>query len=89
MSKRVIATEKPDLSLPLDLGLLSKLVRHKRSSMGITLENAASLCGLSKQAYNNVEKGCGNIRVQTLFIVLEAFGIKLSVLEQEEDDVWV
>ncbi len=88
MSKRVIVTEKPDLTGCINMDAIARLIRHKRTSTGMTLEDAASLCGLSKQAYNNVEKGLGNIRANTLFIVLEAFGIKLTVIEPEESNAW-
>jgi len=88
MSKRVVISKKPNLSAPIDIELLSQFVRHKRTSLNITIEDAASLCGLSKQAYSNVEKGIGNIRVETLFKVLVALGIDLSIKDQGDGNVW-
>lgn len=88
MPKRVVISEKPDLSAPIDIGVLSQFVRYKRTSLDMTIEDTASLCNLSKQAYSNVEKGVGNIRVETLFKVLVALGISLSVVEQGDDDEW-
>ncbi len=91
MPRRVIATEKPNLSTPLDMRLLGQWVRFRRTSLDITLEDAAGLCGLSKQAYSNVEKGVENIRADTLFKVLGAMGIKLKIQEETigMDNAWI
>ena len=88
MAKRVVISEKPGLSAATDITVLGQFVRYKRTSLNLTLEDAASLCGLSKQAYNNVEKGLATIRVETLFKVLVALGISLSINEQGNDDDW-
>ncbi|MEZ5471672.1 MAG: helix-turn-helix transcriptional regulator [Marinicella sp.] len=83
---KIIATEKPDHSRKVDFKWLGQYVRHKRTSMGIGLADAASLCGLSKNAYSNIELG-KSAKVETLFIVLNNMGIELSVVEHE-DDIW-
>lgn len=89
MAKRVTITEKPDLSLPLDSKLLGQVIRYKRTSLDMTLEDAASLCDLSKQAYNNIEKGVGNVRVETLIKAIHALGIKVTIDPMERaDDNW-
>lgn len=81
MARRVVATPKPNLSQPSDMALLGAVVRNRRTGLNITLEDAAGLCGVSKQAYNNVELGSENIKVETLFKVLTAFGISLRVTD--------
>ena len=93
MPKRVVITDKPDPSASINIEILGQFVRHKRTFLGMTLEDAASLCGLSKQAYSNVEKGLGNVRAETLFKVLVALGIKLSIDDRQiadgdGSDVW-
>ena len=88
MTKQVVISKKPDITDPIDFAVLSQFVRHKRTSLDMTLEDAASLCNLSKQAYSNVEKGISNIRVETLFKVLVALGIALSIVEQGDGDDW-
>lgn len=79
MARRVVATPKPDLSQPADMVLLGAVVRHRRTALNMTLEDAAGLCGISKQTYNNIELGVENVKVETLFKVLTAFGISLKV----------
>ena len=89
MGKQIIVADKPDLSGSLDMQTIGKYVRYKRTSNKLTLEDAASLSGLSKQAYNNVEKGVENIRIETLLKVCAALGIKLFIQdEKQDDDVW-
>ena len=88
--RQVTQSTKPDLSNPVDMKTLGAMVRYRRTSLGITLEDAAGLCGLSKQAYNNVEKGLLTVKVDTLFKVLSAFGVALFLQEPSEgSDDWV
>lgn len=90
MSRKIAITLKPDLSSPLTMERIGQYVRHKRTSLNMTLEDTAGLCGLSKQAYNNVEKGVENIRVETLFKALKSLGIKLKIDDDlGADDGWV
>jgi transcriptional regulator with XRE-family HTH domain len=84
MARNITITPKPDLSETNDMTTIGNLVRHKRTALGITLEDAASLCQLSKQAYNNVEKGLESVRVETLLKVLDALGIQLTVSDTSE-----
>ena len=84
MARNITITPKPDLSRANNMATIGALVRHKRTMLGITLEDAASLCQLSKQAYNNVEKGLESVRVETLFKVLDALGIQLTVSDTSE-----
>ncbi|WP_417664466.1 helix-turn-helix domain-containing protein [Pseudidiomarina donghaiensis] len=84
MARKITMTPKPDLSKTNDMTTIGNLVRHKRTTLGITLEDAASLCHLSKQAYSNVEKGLESVRVETLLKVLNALGIQLAVSDTAE-----
>lgn len=89
MAKRVTLFPKPDPSSSIDAQWLGALIRHKRTSAEMTLEDAAGLCGLSKQAYNNIELGVENSRVESLFKALNGMGIKLSVNDiGEVADEW-
>ena len=77
MAKRVITTEAPDRSLPVNIKRLGELVRFKRTTLGLTIESAASLCGVSKQAFNNVELGLETVKLATLFKMLNSLGVSL------------
>ncbi|MBA6293197.1 helix-turn-helix transcriptional regulator [Colwellia sp. MB3u-70] len=95
MAKRVIATKAPNLDLPVDMKRLGEFVRFKRTSLDITIESAASLCGVSKQSLNNIELGVDSVKLVTLFKVTKQLGISLWFDSQntegtkEIDDEWL
>ena len=45
--------------------------------MGMTIEAAASICGVSKQAFSNVEGGLKTVKAETIFKVLDCLGVTL------------
>ncbi|WP_281561169.1 helix-turn-helix transcriptional regulator [Thalassomonas sp. RHCl1] len=95
MAKRVIPTEAPDSSLPINMERLGEFVRFKRTSLDLSIENAASLCGVSKQAFHNLELGLESVKLATVFKILNNLGISLwfdnKVAEntQEDNDDWL
>ena len=95
MAKRVIATKAPNIDLPVNMIRLGEFVRFKRTSLDITIENAASLCGISKQALNNIELGVDSVKLVTLFKVINQLGISLwfesqgAECNKEKDDEWL
>lgn len=89
MARQVTLSPEPDFTTPADMAKLGAAVRYRRTSLGLTLENAAGLCGLSKQAYNNVELGVESVKVATLFKVLIALGIDIYIDDQQgTTDEW-
>ena len=84
MARTVVVTTKPDITKPVDMPLLGAYIRHHRTHLGMTLEDAAALCGVSKQAYNNIELGEKNLNVDTLFRVLTALGIRMRIIDNAE-----
>ena len=95
MAKRVIATKVPNRDLPVNMIRLGEFVRFKRTSLDITIENAASLCGVSKQALNNIELGVDSVKLVTLFKVINQLGISLwfdsqgAECTKEKEDEWL
>lgn len=95
MAKRVIGTRKPDLNTPVNMQRLGQFVRFRRTSMGMTIENAAGICGVSKQAFSNVESGLETVKAETIFKVLNCLGValwfnqNLSNDKTDENDEWL
>lgn len=95
MAKRVVPTEKPDSDIPVNMERLGHFVRFRRTSMGMTIENAASICRVSKQAFSNVEKGLETVKAATIFKVLNCLGVtlwfdqNLSSINADENDEWL
>ena len=86
MAKRVIGTKKPDLNTPVNMQRLGQYVRFKRTSMGMTIENAAGICGVSKQAFSNVESGRETVKAVTIFKVLNCLGVTLWFSQNLNND---
>jgi transcriptional regulator with XRE-family HTH domain len=95
MPKRVVISEKPDMNVGVNMIRLGKFVRFKRTSLGMPIETAASLCGVSKQAFSNVESGFKTVKAETIFKVLDALGISLCIGEDsiestsDENNEWL
>ena len=88
MPKRITIHPEPDASEEIDSKWLGNMIRHLRTSHGITLQDAAGLCNLSKQTYNDIELGKGTVSVNSLFNVLTMFKIKLSASHQKFVHDW-
>jgi len=86
MAKRVIPTKPPNSDLPVNMLRLGEFVRSKRTSLNLTIENAASLCGVSKQALNNIELGSKPVNTETLFKVMNQLGISLWFENKNQQD---
>ena len=77
MAKRVVISEKPDETVPVNMQRLGQFIRFRRTSMSMTIESAAAICGISKQAFSNAESGLESTRAKTIFKVLDCLGITL------------
>lgn len=79
MAKRIVVSDKPKTDQPVDPVLVGEAVRFVRTSSGLTIEDAASLAGVSKQTLNDLEKAKPGARLDTLFKVTASLGIKLKI----------
>ncbi|MCA3902629.1 MULTISPECIES: helix-turn-helix domain-containing protein [Vibrionaceae] len=98
MAKKVKAIPSPDLSQAFTPTLLGEVVRAKRTQSKVTQQDAALLCGVSKQTYIKIEQGSSDIKLTSLMKVISALGIKISILpwqdsgtssQESDNDVWV
>jgi transcriptional regulator with XRE-family HTH domain len=71
--------EKADPSEPLSQ-LVCDRVRALRKSKGLTLEQLASLSGVSRSMLSQIERGQANPTLGVTFRIAQAFGIKLGDL---------
>lgn len=89
MVKKVVATPAPSLQGELDMTAIGQIIRHQRTSLGMTLVDAAALSNLSKQTYQNIEKGQPTVKVDSLLKACKALGVRLSINTRESDDEWL
>jgi len=92
MAKRIKALPTPDLNANLSSVLLGQAIRAKRTQSQMRLEDAAALCGVSKQTLTNVECGEGTSQMSLVLQICQGLGIQLRILpwfaEQEVSDDW-
>lgn len=63
------------ISSPEDIGTI---VRQKRKSDGLTLEQAAAICGVSYAFLSALENGKETVRLNKVLQVLQCLGIELE-----------
>lgn len=96
MAKRIVISEKPNINLSVTQGLLGQSIRFVRTSSGLTIEDAASLSGVSKQSFCDAEQGKSGCRLNTIIKITKALGIKLHIehpllsdnVEQGDENEW-
>lgn len=92
MAKRIKALPTPDLNTNLSSVLLGQAIRAKRTQSQLRLEDAAALCGISKQTLTNIERGEGRSQINLVLQICASLGIKLRILpwdvDKEVSDDW-
>lgn len=92
MAKRIKALPTPDLDVNLSSELLGLAIRAKRTQSQLRLEDAAALCGVSKQTLTNVERGEGTTQMDLVLQICSGLGIYLRIVpwfaDQEVSDDW-
>lgn len=92
MAKRIRVLPTPDLNANLSSVLLGQTIRAKRTQSQLRLEDAAALCGVSKQTLTNVERGKGTSQMSLVLQICAGLGIQLRILpwftDQEVSDDW-
>ena len=79
MAKKIVIPEKPNINLSVTQDLLGQSIRFVRTSSGLTIKDAASLSGVSKQSFSDAEQGKSGCRLNTIIKVTKALGIKLHI----------
>lgn len=86
MAKKINISEKPDLTKKVTMQLLGEAVKACRTRSNLKLTDAASLCGVSKQTMNNIEKGYETTKVKSILKVCENLGLELYLKDLNEGD---
>ena len=79
MAKRIVIPEKPNINFSVTQDLLGQSIRFVRTSSGLTIEDAASLSGVSKQSFSDAEHGKPGCRLGTIIKITKALGIKIYI----------
>ncbi len=63
---------------------LGRVIREKRKSSGLRIDDAAALCGVSVDLLSRLENGTSGVATDRLLKVLDGLGLGLLVLEKGE-----
>lgn len=92
MPKKIIATTTPNLNQSLTPQLLGDIIRARRTQSQLRLEDAASLCGVAKQTFMQIEKGHPTSQLNSILKICNGLGLKLRILpwtqEGEDQHAW-
>ena len=59
---------------------IGQIVREKRKRDGLTLEQAAAICGVSYAFFSALENGKETVRLNKVLLVLKTLGIELHAV---------
>jgi transcriptional regulator with XRE-family HTH domain len=62
---------------------LGALVRQRRRSQGLRIDDAASLLGVSVDLMSRLENGQGTVRLDKALAILDGLGLALMVVPKE------
>lgn len=86
MSKKIIKLSTPNLQNPLNGELLGSAIKARRTQSNLRQEDAASLCGVAKQTYMQIEHGNPNSKLETILKVCSGLGVNLYIESWDADD---
>jgi len=79
MAKTIKIIRSPKQKGPLTKTLLGEFIKAKRTQLGLSIEDAALLCHVSKDTISKIESGREGIRLDNALQICSMLGIELSV----------
>ncbi len=86
MAKKVSISEMPKAQFIENVHVLGKLIKAKRTTMGMKLADCAALCNVGINTLSRIENGNGNCTLAAVFAVLHGLGIKLTSPSLSDND---
>ena len=75
--KKVIPTEKVVFTQIKNEEDFAKIIKAKRTELGLTIFMTASLCGITNVTLQKLEKGSKGVRLSTALHVAKMLGIRI------------
>lgn len=92
MARSIKTMATPELDGQLTPALLGEAIRARRTQSGLTLSDAAALCGLAKDTLMKVEHGVATVQLGSVLQICAGLGINLQIApwqsSTEADDEW-
>lgn len=79
MAKVVKKSTEPKSKIITDIKSFAQHIKYARTSQGLTIEEAASLCNITALTFSKLENGSEGVRLGTALKISKMFGLKLSL----------
>ena len=79
MSRKLPPVQSVISPIVQDIEELGLLVRNQRAQLGLRIDDAAALCGVSSDVFSRLENG-KPVTTNKLMLILNGFGMRLIVL---------
>ncbi len=76
--KKVVKAAPLDFSLIENEESFGKVIKYKRTHLGLSIARTSSLCGISDKTLQKLENGDVGVRLSTALKVSNLLGIKLK-----------
>lgn len=86
MAKQIKLVPTPNLNKDLTSELLGQAIKARRSQSKLRLEDAAALCNVAKQTFQDIEHGLGKNKFETILQICHGLGIQLRIMPWSEDN---
>ncbi|MEZ5537747.1 MAG: helix-turn-helix domain-containing protein [Thiolinea sp.] len=70
----------------MSMSLLGQYVKARRTQAGLRIDDAALLCGVTKDTLSGIENGKDTVQVASLLKVMQQLGIQLQVKPWDDED---
>lgn len=82
MAKVVKQIQKPISNIIGTVDNLGNHILYHRTRLGMSREEAASLCGINYKTLENIEKGNPNTKIGNVLNVVKMLGIEITLKEK-------
>lgn len=82
--RKVKASPPADSYEVRTLKSLGQIVRHRRTTSALRLDDVAALCGLAAGSLSNLENGKRAISADKLLKILDGLGLAMLIVPREE-----
>jgi transcriptional regulator with XRE-family HTH domain len=79
MSRKLPTFQPVTSPIVQELAELGLLVRNQRAQLGLRIDDAAALCGVSSDVFSRLENG-KPVTTNKLMLILNGFGMRLIAL---------
>jgi predicted transcriptional regulator len=80
MAKKVTIANMPETQFINNALVLGKLIKAKRTAMGMKMADYAALCNVGINTLSRVENGNANCTLAAVFSILQGLGIRLTTM---------